>query len=64
MDHRKFPTTPAAPETVGRGSADDVRPRYEPPRIVKRRSVVHATGQYQTSSVGLAAGGLPAGANG
>jgi hypothetical protein len=52
------PTTSAAPEREGRDRPDS-RPRYEPPRIVKRRSVVRSTGQL-VSGAGIPAGGLPA----
>ena len=58
MDPRK-PTMPAAPELERCARAGDARPRYEPPRIVKRRSVVRATGQLVSTS-GPQAGGLPA----
>jgi hypothetical protein len=55
MDQRT-PTTPATPEP---GRTRDDRPRYEKPRITKRRSVVRATGQH-FSGTGPLAGGLPA----
>lgn len=55
MGHRTS-TPKAVPEPE---RASDDRPRYEKPRITKRRSVVRATGQV-FSGTGPAAGGLPA----
>ena len=56
MDQRTS-SPPTAPEPER--TADD-RPPYEKPRIVKRRSVVQATGQQHFSGTGPMAGGLPA----
>lgn len=59
MDRNKSTPDTVLPREAG--DAADPRPRYEPPRLVKRRSLVRGTGQTSyVSSVGLAAGGLPA----
>lgn len=60
MDRTKSTTPHSTLPAEGRDRAADPRPRYEPPRLVKRRSLVRGTGQSYTSSVGLQAGGLPA----
>lgn len=62
MDRTKSTPHNAPPREPGDGA--DRRPRYEPPRVVKRRSLVLGTGQSYVSSVGYPdgtqAGGLPA----
>jgi hypothetical protein len=56
---RTQPTTTLAPPTEACDRIADPRPRYEPPRLVKRRSLVQGTGQSYVSSMGTSAGGLP-----
>lgn len=60
MDRTKSTTAHTAQQPAGCDRPADPRPRYEPPRLVKRRSLVRGTGQSYVSSVGLQAGGLPA----
>lgn len=62
MDRTKSTTSQTALPPEGCDRAADPRPRYEPPRLVKRRSLVRGTGQYVSGlgrPDGGAAGGLP-----
>lgn len=59
MDRTKSTTPQTTLPPEGCDRAADPRPRYEPPRLVKRRSLVRGTGQSYVSSTGTSAGGLP-----
>lgn len=48
--NRKSTTQTTAPDAPECDRAGDARPRYERPRIVKRRSVVRVTGQLASGS--------------
>lgn len=50
MDTRKSTTQTTAPDVQGCDRAGDARPRYERPRIVKRRSVVRVTGSLASGT--------------